>query len=147
MKFEGYGILGHAKLLAQRQRNPVNFVIHNLPVIHKMQNIAKACGNTFGLMQGNAPEISGGLLIALPREQVCIVNLIEYPPLSLMFLGREILCRVAKTRRSSSLDCWNSRTGSKRCKSYWSAKDYWSYYWRWWICSGEFWFQFRAARE
>jgi len=65
----GYGILGHAKLLAQRQRNPVNFVIHNLPVIHKMQNIAKACGNTFGLMQGNAPEISGGLLIALPREQ------------------------------------------------------------------------------
>ena len=66
----GYGILGHAKLLAQRQRNAVNFVIHNLPVIHKMQNIAKACGNTFGLMQGNAPEISGGLLIALPREQV-----------------------------------------------------------------------------
>lgn len=65
----GYGILGHAKLLAARQRNPVNFVIHNLPVIHKMQNIAKACGNTFGLMQGNAPEISGGLLIALPREQ------------------------------------------------------------------------------
>ena len=35
-----------------------------------MQNIAKACGNTFGLIQGNAPEISGGLLIALPREQV-----------------------------------------------------------------------------
>lgn len=66
----GYGILGHAKLLAARQRNPVNFVIHNLPVIHKMQNIAKACGNTFGLMQGVAPEISGGLLIALPREQV-----------------------------------------------------------------------------
>lgn len=65
----GYGILGHAKLLAQRQRNAVNFVIHNLPVIHKMQNIAKACGNTFGLIQGNAPEISGGLLIALPREQ------------------------------------------------------------------------------
>lgn len=65
----GYGILGHARLLAKRQRNAVNFVIHNLPVIHKMQNIAKACGNTFGLMQGVAPEISGGLLIALPREQ------------------------------------------------------------------------------
>lgn len=65
----GYGILGHAKLLAARQRNQVNFVIHNLPVIHKMQNIAKACGNTFGLMQGVSPEISGGLLIALPREQ------------------------------------------------------------------------------
>ena len=68
----GYGILGHAKLLAARQRNAVNFVIHNLPVIHKMQQIAKACGNTFGLMQGVAPEISGGLLIALPREQVII---------------------------------------------------------------------------
>jgi len=65
----GYGILGHAKLLAARQRASVNFVIHNLPIISKMQNIAKACGNTFGLLQGVAPEISGGLLIALPREQ------------------------------------------------------------------------------
>ena len=70
MNFLGYGILGHAKLLAARQRANVNFVIHNLPIISKMQNIAKACGNTFGLLQGVAPEISGGLLIALPREQV-----------------------------------------------------------------------------
>lgn len=65
----GYGILGHAKLLAKRQRNQVNFVIHNLPVFTKMNTIAKAMGNTFGLQQGVAPEISGGLLVALPREQ------------------------------------------------------------------------------
>lgn len=65
----GYGILGHAKLLAQRQQKKVNFVIHNLPVIAKMNTIAKAMGNTFGLSRGVAPEISGGLLIALPREE------------------------------------------------------------------------------
>lgn len=66
----GYGILGHAKLLAQRQQNKVNFVIHNLPVIAKMNTIAKAMGNSFGLAKGVAPETSGGLLIALPREEV-----------------------------------------------------------------------------
>lgn len=65
----GYGILGHAKLLAQRQQKKVNFVIHNLPVIAKMNTIAKAMGNSFGLAKGVAPETSGGLLIALPREE------------------------------------------------------------------------------
>ena len=66
----GYGILGHAKLLAKRQQKKVNFVIHNLAVIGKMNTIAKAMGNSFGLSKGVAPEISGGLLIALPREEV-----------------------------------------------------------------------------
>ncbi|CAG5105092.1 Oidioi.mRNA.OKI2018_I69.chr1.g1826.t1.cds [Oikopleura dioica] len=65
----GYGILGHAKLLAKRQKKKVNFVIHNLPVLAKMNTIAKAMGNSFGLAKGVAPEISGGMLIALPREE------------------------------------------------------------------------------
>jgi selenide, water dikinase len=65
----GFGILGHAQNLAKHQKNDVTFVIHNLPVIAKMAQIAKACGNMFGLIQGTSAETSGGLLIALPREQ------------------------------------------------------------------------------
>ena len=65
----GYGILGHAQNLAKNQKNDVSFVIHNLPVIAKMGAVAKACGNMFALLQGYAPETSGGLLICLPREQ------------------------------------------------------------------------------
>ncbi|XP_071960561.1 selenide, water dikinase 1-like [Antedon mediterranea] len=74
---DGYGILGAAKQLVKNQRNDVNFVIHNLPVIGKMSSVAKpfaiqqfsSYGNTFKLTQGVSPETSGGLLIAFPREQ------------------------------------------------------------------------------
>jgi len=65
----GFGLLGHANNLAKIQVNEVGFVIHNLPVIAKMTAVSKACGNMFGLLQGNSAETSGGLLIALPREQ------------------------------------------------------------------------------
>jgi len=65
----GYGLLGHANNLAKIQKNEVGFVIHNLPVIAKMAAVSKACGNMFGLMQGTSAETSGGLIIALPREQ------------------------------------------------------------------------------
>ncbi|XP_014669549.1 PREDICTED: selenide, water dikinase-like [Priapulus caudatus] len=65
----GFGILGHAKNLARHQKNEISFVIHNLPCIAKMSAVAKACGNLFGLLQGISAETSGGLLIALPREQ------------------------------------------------------------------------------
>lgn len=58
----GFGILGHAKNLAKQQKNEVNFVIHNLPCIAKMANIAKACGNLFGLLQGTSAETSGILI-------------------------------------------------------------------------------------
>ncbi|RUS69586.1 hypothetical protein EGW08_022652 [Elysia chlorotica] len=65
----GFGLLGHANNLARVQKQEVGFVIHNLPVIAKMAAISKACGNLFGLLQGTSAETSGGLLIALPREQ------------------------------------------------------------------------------
>merc|ERR1711971_1483648 len=65
----GLGLLGHAMALAKNQQNEVSFVIHNLPVIAKMAAVAKACGNMFSLLQGQASETSGGLLICLPREQ------------------------------------------------------------------------------
>jgi len=65
----GLGLLGHAQALAKNQKHEVSFVIHNLPVIAKMAGVAKACGNMFSLLQGQASETSGGLLICLPREQ------------------------------------------------------------------------------
>jgi len=65
----GLGLLGHAQALAGNQQNEVSFVIHNLPVIAKMGAVARACGNMFSLLQGQASECSGGLLICLPREQ------------------------------------------------------------------------------
>ena len=65
----GFGLLGHAQTLASHQKKDVSFVIHNLPVIAKMAAVSKACGNMFQLLQGHSAEISGGLLICLPREQ------------------------------------------------------------------------------
>jgi len=65
----GLGLLGHASHLATVQKNEVNFVVHNLPVIAKMASVAKSYGNMFNLAQGEASECSGGLLICLPREQ------------------------------------------------------------------------------
>jgi selenide, water dikinase len=65
----GFGLLGHAQNLAKHQRNEVTFVIHNLPIIAKMAAVSKASGNMFNLMQGLSAETSGGLLVALPREQ------------------------------------------------------------------------------
>lgn len=73
----GFGLLGHAQNLAKHQKNDVSFVIHNLPVIAKMAAVAKACGNMFQLLQGHSAETSGGLLICLPREQVCSYNVFE----------------------------------------------------------------------
>lgn len=65
----GFGILGHAQNLAKQQQNEVSFVIHNLPVLEKMAAVNKASITNFGLMKGTSAETSGGLLIALPREQ------------------------------------------------------------------------------
>lgn len=66
----GFGLLGHAKNLASIQKNEVSFVIHNLPVIAKMAAISKACGNMFGLLQGQSAETSGNL--ASPRCLTCV---------------------------------------------------------------------------
>jgi len=64
----GFGILGHAQNMARVQKNAVSFVIHNLPIINHVATVAKTCGMQ-SLFQGVSPETSGGLLIALPREQ------------------------------------------------------------------------------
>ncbi|XP_067205171.1 inactive selenide, water dikinase-like protein [Linepithema humile] len=64
-----YGVLGHAELLARRQTNSVGFIIHNMPVIARMSATSKITGNALPLLQGEMAEVSGGLLVVLPREQ------------------------------------------------------------------------------
>lgn len=64
----GFGLLGHARALAARQRHHVTFVIHNLPLIARTAAMSAACGGG-RLLRGTAPETSGGLLLCLPREQ------------------------------------------------------------------------------
>lgn len=55
----GYGLLGAAQSLVKAQTNEVDFVIHNLPVIAKMNSINKVVGSVFNLNQGISPETSG----------------------------------------------------------------------------------------
>lgn len=64
-----HGILGHAALLAKRQTKEVRFTIHNMPAIARMTATSKIMGNALLLLQGEVPEVSGGLLVVLPREQ------------------------------------------------------------------------------
>ncbi|KAI9592895.1 AIR synthase-related protein [Syncephalis fuscata] len=62
----GFGLLGHASNLAAGQKQPVDFVIHTLPVLPHALALDQVTG--FGLYAGRSPETSGGLLIALPSE-------------------------------------------------------------------------------
>merc|ERR1711971_336624 len=64
----GFGILGHAVNLAENQLEEVSFSLHTLPVIKNMVNVSKAVGNMFQLLQGYSAETSGGLLLAIGRE-------------------------------------------------------------------------------
>ncbi|XP_036138694.1 inactive selenide, water dikinase-like protein [Monomorium pharaonis] len=64
-----YGILGHADLLARRQANDVSFTIHNMPMIARISATARITGSALPLLKGEMPEVSGGLLVVLPREQ------------------------------------------------------------------------------
>ena len=63
----GFGLLGHAQNLATAQIDPVDIVVHTLPVIHKMDVINNEVLN-FKLLDGYSAETSGGLFIMLPPE-------------------------------------------------------------------------------
>lgn len=73
----GFGILGHADNLAKAQKEQVNFIIEKIPVLPYSQEISKSFedGNGFKLFDGTAAETSGGLLIALGRENA--INFIQ----------------------------------------------------------------------
>jgi len=60
----GFGILGHATNLVKNQEASVDFHIHCLPIINKMEDVDRIfCW--FDLLEGYSSETSGGLLIAL----------------------------------------------------------------------------------
>ncbi|SPP77370.1 blast:Selenide%2C water dikinase [Drosophila guanche] len=65
------GLVGHAQHLANMQKQELTFYIYNLPLIGHMAALAKDNGeaNDRQLLEGLAPELSGGLLICLPRKQ------------------------------------------------------------------------------
>jgi len=65
----GFGILGHAKNLAENQRADVDFIIHTLPIIENMTEVYKHCGINFKLLDGYSAETSGGLFICLPKDK------------------------------------------------------------------------------
>lgn len=64
----GFGIKGHVENLAIAQKKKLKFRIDKLPIIGKMDIISKEILN-FKLHSGYSAETSGGLLIAMDREQ------------------------------------------------------------------------------
>lgn len=55
----GFGILGHAKNLAENQKEEVTFEIHSLPILENMTAACKASGINFKLLEGYSAETSG----------------------------------------------------------------------------------------
>lgn len=66
----GFGIMGHAKYLAQAQIENVDFVLHTLPVIKGLYKLDKTKARNFKFGEGYSAETSGGLLICLEKEKV-----------------------------------------------------------------------------
>jgi len=64
----GFGILGHARNLAQSQHAAVDLEVHTLPVIRDMVALDEHNGRMFKLLAGRSSETSGGLLVCLPEE-------------------------------------------------------------------------------
>ncbi|KAH8404355.1 hypothetical protein KR222_004906 [Zaprionus bogoriensis] len=64
----GFGLLGHAKNLAEFQKQQLLFKIHKLPIIKNVLRFGEIIGQTTKLVAGKSVETSGGLLICLPPE-------------------------------------------------------------------------------
>eukprot|EP00830_Metopus_es_P004140 TRINITY_DN1382_c0_g1_i1.p1 TRINITY_DN1382_c0_g1~~TRINITY_DN1382_c0_g1_i1.p1 ORF type:complete len:268 (-),score=43.73 TRINITY_DN1382_c0_g1_i1:73-876(-) len=65
----GFGILGHAKNLAEAQVESLDLRLHSLPIIQRMAYMQDKVTN-FKLMQGYTAETSGGLLMMISPEYV-----------------------------------------------------------------------------
>lgn len=66
----GFGILGHAKYLAQAQNQNVDFILSNLPVLKGMYQLDKTKARNFKFEEGYSAETSGGLFICLQKDKV-----------------------------------------------------------------------------
>jgi len=79
----GFGILGHATNLAKNQKSSVDFQIHTLPIISKMEQVDDIF-HWFSLEAGYSSETSGGLFIALPAANAekfcCEIEELDHQP-------------------------------------------------------------------
>lgn len=70
----GFGLLGHAKNLAEFQKQKLLFTIQKLPIIKNVLKFGELLGQSTKLTTGKSVETSGGLLICLsPKsaEEFC----------------------------------------------------------------------------
>ena len=66
----GFGLLGHAQNLVNvQQLEPLDMIIHTLPLIDKMQEVNDSILN-FKLTAGYSAETSGGLFVMLDPTRV-----------------------------------------------------------------------------
>ena len=65
----GFGLLGHARNLAEHSTARVSFIIDTLPIIARCAQVDAATGGGFRVTQGLSAETSGGLLVALPSVE------------------------------------------------------------------------------
>lgn len=66
----GFGIMGHAKYLAEAQAESVDFILHSLPVIKGMAKLDKTKARNFKFTEGYSAETSGGLFLCIEKEKV-----------------------------------------------------------------------------
>jgi len=64
----GFGLLGHATNLVERQQSDVDFIINTLPCLRNAMVIDTALDGVMKLRRGLSPETSGGLLAALGKD-------------------------------------------------------------------------------
>jgi len=65
----GFGVRGHCANLAANQKQPVDLVLHSLPVIAGMCAVDDHLKGMFRLRAGYSAETSGGLLVLLPSQE------------------------------------------------------------------------------
>ncbi|KAH8246766.1 hypothetical protein KR038_008649 [Drosophila bunnanda] len=64
----GFGLLGHAKNLAEYQKEKVLFKVEKLPIIKNVLKFSSLIGQSTKFRSGRSVETSGGLLMCLPPD-------------------------------------------------------------------------------
>lgn len=101
----GFGLIGHATNLAKNQKSAVEFVIHTLPIISKMDEVDSIFG-WFKLLEGFSAETSGGLLIAIPEDKAKLFceELVQLDHQPCWIIGKVIPGTQSSENKASILD-------------------------------------------
>lgn len=59
----GFGLIGHARNLAEHQTAKVELQVHKLPCIANTVEVQQPYGRNFNLTEGKSPETSGQCVI------------------------------------------------------------------------------------